>query len=61
MIYNCTGIIGEDTEVNIEVEYDPGGEEGEFDNYMRACLSDWFDGASVVLKTKSINRKQLQH
>ncbi|MGF6996875.1 hypothetical protein [Paraburkholderia sp. GAS32] len=27
---------------------DPGGEAGEFAQYMRDCLAEWFDGAGVV-------------
>lgn len=26
---------------------DPGGDEEEFEKFMRDCLAEWFDGASV--------------
>lgn len=28
----------------------PGGNPGQFEEYMKNCLSDWFNGANVVLK-----------
>lgn len=28
---------------------DPGGEDGEFEEFLRGCLSEWFDGAKVIL------------
>jgi len=27
---------------------DPGGEEGEFETFMRECLNEWYEGASVM-------------
>ena len=36
--------------VTIETEYDPGeGRDETFEQFMLGCLSDWFDGADVVL------------
>jgi hypothetical protein len=37
--------------VNVE-SGDPGGEPGEFAQYMRDCLAEWFDGAGVQLNEK---------
>lgn len=42
------GITGFNDEVEIIVESgDPGGEPGEFEAFMRDCLAEWYDGASV--------------
>ena len=39
--------------VTMEVESgNPGGDEGEFERYMRECLSEWFDGARVTPNVK---------
>lgn len=29
---------------------DPGGEEGDFAEYMRTCLASWYDGAAINVK-----------
>jgi hypothetical protein len=29
---------------------DPGGDPGEFTEYVRQCLSNWYDGAAITLK-----------
>ena len=29
---------------------DPGGEDGEFRDYMKQCLAEWYDGAKVYLE-----------
>lgn len=42
------GIWGYSDAVTVTVENDPGGEEGEFEQYMRECLAEWFDGAKVT-------------
>lgn len=42
------GIWGYSDAVTVTVENDPGGEEGEFEKYMRECLAEWFDGAKVT-------------
>lgn len=43
------GIYGFTDMIKIEIESgDPGGEEGEFAEFMREYLSEWFDGAKVV-------------
>jgi len=42
------GILGYSDAVTVTVENDPGGEEGEFEQYMRECLAEWFDGAKVT-------------
>ena len=28
---------------------DPGGEDGEFEGWMRARLAEWYDGATVAI------------
>jgi hypothetical protein len=33
--------------ITVEIEHDPGGEEGEFKEELRSFLLDWFDGAYV--------------
>ena len=41
-------------EVLIIVRYDPGGDkdgEDSFQEYMKGCLRDWFDGAGVSTQT----------
>lgn len=42
------GIWGYSDAVTVTVENDPGGEEGEFEQYMRECLAEWFNGANVT-------------
>jgi len=45
---SSAGIHSYSETVNISVESgDPGGEDGDFLQFMRECLSDWFDGAAV--------------
>ena len=34
-------------EVTIEVKYSAGGEDGEFLEYIRESLIEWFDGSAV--------------
>jgi hypothetical protein len=46
------GIISYSECVHVKVENDPGGEEGEFSEYMRECLAEWFDGARVDIESK---------
>jgi hypothetical protein len=41
------GIRGYTEHVTVNVEHDPGGEDGEFFEFMAQCLAEWFDGASV--------------
>lgn len=36
--------------VAVHVEYDPGGEPGEFAGHVHECLDEWFDGAQVTRK-----------
>ena len=36
--------------VTVTVEWDPGGEPGEFLNHIRECLAEWFDGAKIEIK-----------
>ena len=31
---------------------DPGGEPGEFSDYISTCLADWFNGAYVITDPK---------
>lgn len=48
------GMVGFDDEVSITVDSgDPGGEEGEFAEFMWQVLSDWYDGATVVCVEKA--------
>jgi hypothetical protein len=44
------GFDGYTEEVSVSVLYDAGGEMGEFEDYMRECVEDWFDGAKVKLR-----------
>ncbi len=39
--------------VTVDVGHDAGGEDGEFEEHMRACLAEWFDGAAVTLVDQS--------
>ena len=44
----AAGIIGFTDSITVNIESgDPGGDDGEFAEFMRDCLSDWYDGASV--------------
>lgn len=51
----CPGEIGAGLrsyteEVTISVESgDPGGDPGEFEAFLKDCLTEWFDGAGVCL------------
>jgi len=51
----AAGIAGYNDEMTI-CSGDPGGESGEFSEYMRECIAEWFDGARVELV--SIERKK---
>jgi len=43
--------------VSIEIDSgDPGGVDGEFDEYIRECISEWFDGAGVEPLEKAEKR-----
>lgn len=42
------GIWGFTDTVTVTVETDPGGEEGEFEQYMLECLAEWYDGAKIT-------------
>ena len=42
------GIRAYSNTITIKCEFDPTGEEGEFQKYMQTCLSEWFDGAKVT-------------
>lgn len=45
----AAGINGFSDVVTIKVDSgDPGGEPGEFQNFMQECLGEWFDGATVT-------------
>lgn len=44
------GILGYSNTVTVTVENDPGGEKGEFEQYVRDYLAEWFDGAEVTSK-----------
>lgn len=42
------GIIGFTDEIEIKVESgDPGGEPGEFEEWIKDCLKEWYDGATI--------------
>jgi hypothetical protein len=44
------GILAYSDTIRISVESgDPGGIEGEFEQYIRQCLAQWYDGARVEL------------
>ncbi len=44
------GISGYTDTVTVDIESgDAGGDKGEFEEYMRDCLAEWFDGAAVRL------------
>jgi|GEM_PF-3122706 len=44
------GIIGFNDTITVIVDSgDPGGEPGEFEEYIREMLNEWYDGGSVVL------------
>jgi hypothetical protein len=52
----AAGIAAYNDTVAVTVESgDPGGEIGEFAEYMRGCLAEWFDGAKVTLEKGSTN------
>jgi len=38
----------EEVQINVR-SGDPGGEPGEFAEYMRVALAEWFDGAKVSI------------
>jgi len=43
------GLRGYEEEITILVDSgDPGGEDGEFFNFMKESLEEWFDGAMVT-------------
>ena len=43
-----SGERGFDDEVTIKIKSgDPGGDDGNFARFMKGCLLDWYDGASV--------------
>lgn len=49
----AAGLRGFTDTVTVTVESgDPTGEPGEFAQYMRDCLAEWFDGAGVQLNEK---------
>ena len=35
-------------DVSVWTSHDPGGEAGEFHEFMRSALGEWFDGAEVL-------------
>lgn len=48
---HAAGIVGFSDTIEITVESgDPGGEPGEFAEFMRYSLHEWYDGAGVILK-----------
>jgi len=43
------GLHGFDDTVIVHIHSgDPGGEKGEFAEYMRECLAEWYDGGHVT-------------
>ena len=46
----AAGIIGFEDTIKVEIKSgDPGGEPGEFENYLRDCLNEWYDGGNVSI------------
>jgi len=44
-----SGIRGFYDQVTIEIESgDPGGEDGQFESYMKQVFVEWYDGAKVT-------------
>ena len=44
------GLRGYNDDITLTIDSgDPGGEDGEFEDYMIDCLKEWFDGANVTL------------
>lgn len=52
------GLFAYSEKVKVSVESgDPGGEQGEFADFMKSCLADWFDGAGVGIVMDGGNGK----
>lgn len=50
---NSAGLIAFHDRITIKVDSgDPGGEEGEFESYMKVVLTEWFDVATVTFRKK---------
>jgi len=48
---DAAGIRGFTESITLDVESgDPGGESGQFAEFMREALADWFDGATVEIR-----------
>ncbi len=48
---STAGLIGYSDKVTVTVDSgDPGGEYGEFEQFMSDCLSEWYEGASVTIE-----------
>lgn len=43
----AAGIASFSNKVDIVVEYDPGGDPGEFETFMAKSLADWFDVSKI--------------
>ena len=44
------GILPTNDEITIEVSSgDPGGKPDEFEEFMKQCLAEWYDGAKVTV------------
>jgi len=53
------GIIGFNDTITVIVDSgDPGGEPGEFEEYIREMLNEWYDGGSVVLVSSDLQECQ---
>lgn len=47
---HSAGMLGYSDDITIIVDSDnPGGEPGEFEEFMQECLAEWFDGANIRL------------
>jgi hypothetical protein len=48
------GLLGFTDDIEITVKSgDPGGENGEFEEYMKEAIQEWYDnGAKITLETK---------
>lgn len=52
------GIFPYNNAVTIIVDYDPGGDPGEFEQFMREAPASWFDGAMCGLVPPEVQKEQ---
>jgi hypothetical protein len=54
----AAGLLALNDSLTITVDSgNPGGTSGEFEEYMRDCLAEWYDGAKVALVRNGRKRK----